>query len=491
MEYFLGVDQGSSGTKGMLIDSAAKEIKIFRAELHTKFYKDGRVEQSASEILRSIREIVRSSLRFAKQKRIKITAIGFALQRSGVLAWDSESLKPIHPLISWRDLRAKSAMDRLTAAESALIRKLTALPLSPSYAGAKIAHLQRRFKTRAVHVGTLDSFIIACLSRGDLFQIEESMAARTLLYDLKGGNWAERLCKILEVKSSRLPKISHSVGYFGDISKIPVRAMIGDQQSSLLGRMTEKYRAVLNLGTIASLSCSTAARIETKLGYVPSLLCSTPTKKDYLVEAISNSCSAINKLISVLLGRRHTFTELSRLCRSVKNPALTFFPLGGYATPYWRYDLENYISDWEGGKNELVCGLVEGLGAFIVCDLIPVLKRDKTRELLVSGGLADFDYLLQFVSDCSGLMLHRLTSGEATARGAALLALAATHSFALQQISKFNSPRFEKSFIPCNTGAKKRIARWLKLRSRILAGNLIQLRKKNCRIGFTSANIVE
>lgn len=291
---YLGIDQGSSSTKAVLLSlpegdywnrrdivSVLDELIIPVPKI---IYGDSTAEQNPEALLATINEVIDWGSRRAEELRRPLSAIGLALQRSGVLAWDHMTGQPLTNVITWADTRFKAEIEALKSV-APHIHRLTGLSPLPNFAAPKIAYLQKIYANSSVHVGTLDSFIMFRLS-GDakIFVTEDTMASRTLLYDLKCGGWTQELCRIFNIEQDRLPKIQPSFGEhlkvrLSNQSLVPITALLGDQQAAILGRGLNQGAdlgsdvgavacgntqrgALLNLGTIASLLVNLGERCD-------------------------------------------------------------------------------------------------------------------------------------------------------------------------------------------------------------------------------------
>ncbi|MFM9122476.1 MAG: glycerol kinase, partial [Actinomycetota bacterium] len=85
-----------------------------------------------------------------------------------------------------------------------------------------------------------DSFVAAVLSNTRLHVTDPSNACVTGLCSLDVASWSSRLCELLRVDIETLPQIVDSSGVIGEASALPgappIAALIGDQQSSLVGQ---------------------------------------------------------------------------------------------------------------------------------------------------------------------------------------------------------------------------------------------------------------
>ena len=92
-------------------------------------------------------------------------------------------------------------------------------------------------------VGTVDSYLVARMTRGTWHVTDVSNASRTLLMDLSTGEWSDELCSLFGVPRDALPDLVPNWGEvattdpasFGGLS-LPIAGMAGDQQSALFGQ---------------------------------------------------------------------------------------------------------------------------------------------------------------------------------------------------------------------------------------------------------------
>lgn len=474
-KLFLGIDQGSSATKAVLLDMHGQHYQEFSIPIATQQLDAFTVEQDPGEILASVRSIADDAIRAATKLRKHIAAIGFSFQRSGVCAWEAQSGAAVHPLISHRDRRFTSQIESLSEHHS-LITEKTGLPPLPNYAAPKIASLQREFPDPKIFISTLDSFIVQQFAGESRFITEDSMASRTMLYSLDGSGWDEELCQIFGVQSSRLPAISSSLGQHGTYRGIPITVLLGDQQASLFSRLAEGTTAVLNLGTGTWVSVFSGGRPIFEPGYVTGVLYSEGSiQRDfkYLLEAVTPASGVIIEFILQKLRAVRQVDEIEHLCRGVSDEKcpIVFAPMGTSGSPDWRGDLPDIVTAWNVSEaSELVRGLIENIGNFVAQNIIGLSKLGiLTAEhypLVVSGGLSDLDFLMQHISDCSGVALARLASREASARGAAIASM--QHLNRGRTRGSFPRSREIKLFQPSSSQAQQRFERWQELRDKVL-----------------------
>src|SRR4029077_10325964 len=130
--------------------------------------------------------------------------------------------------------------DALRAAGHAgLIARKTGLVLDAYFSGTKIAWLldniegARERATRGeLAFGTIDTWLVWNLTDGEAHVTDPSNASRTLLFDIRAGDWDEELLALFGIPRSMLPRIVASSGVCADARiggvGIPIAGIAGD-----------------------------------------------------------------------------------------------------------------------------------------------------------------------------------------------------------------------------------------------------------------------
>ena len=135
--------------------------------------------------------------------------------------WDPATGEPLHRAIVWQDRRTADRCAELRAAgHEPLVRAHTGLVLDPYFSATKIEWLLRevdglaeRARDGRAVFGTIDSWLVWNLTREHA--TDPSNASRTMLYDLRTGDWAEDLCELFGVPVRALPDVRPSMGTLG------------------------------------------------------------------------------------------------------------------------------------------------------------------------------------------------------------------------------------------------------------------------------------
>src|SRR5437764_3860935 len=209
----LAIDQGTTGTTCLVFDPDAELIGRAYREFGQHFPRPGWVEHDAAEIWQVTQAVAGEALDDAGVGHGELAALGITNQRETVLAWDPSTGEPLHRALVWQDRRTAARCDELREqGREALVRERTGLVLDPYFSGTKIEWLlsnvdglrERADSGRAVF-GTIDSWLIFKLT-GER-ATDPSNASRTLLFDIRRGDWDGELLDLFGVPESSLPKV--------------------------------------------------------------------------------------------------------------------------------------------------------------------------------------------------------------------------------------------------------------------------------------------
>lgn len=348
------------------------------------------------------------------------TPLGLASQRSSFLVWEAESLAPRTPLVSWQDRRAAD----WCAAHAALaprVFEFTGLPLSPHYLAPKLAFLlEQRGDLRAgladgsLRVGTLDTWLVA--RWGGPLETDLSMAARTLLVDVRAGDWNEELLALFDIPGDALARVVDSAPRTLELENgLVLAASLADQGSGLIAAVgDDDASALVNLGTGAFVLRPTGARFEPRAGYLAGPVARVAGGPRYALEGTVNGGGA-------------TADRIARGPTSIPDvdPAPMAFCLpdeNGLGAPWWRPEIGFVENDAARAlaapeRRRIV---LEGL-AFRIAGHLDALASDVERVVL-TGGLAREAFLRAALATLAPAPLFVVDEPEATLAGAARLA---------------------------------------------------------------------
>ena len=174
------------------------------------------------------------------------------------MVWDRATGKPIANAIVWQDRRTAPACDRLRARGlGPMIRRKTGLVIDAYFSGTKLQWLlnrvpgaKARARAGALAFGTVDSWLVWNLTGGRQHVTDVSNASRTMLFDIRRGDWDDDLLRLFGVPRTVLPEVRSSSEVYGDChlfgASIPVAGIAGDQQAALFGQACTRPGMVKN-----------------------------------------------------------------------------------------------------------------------------------------------------------------------------------------------------------------------------------------------------
>ncbi len=211
--WTLALDQGGHATRALVFDEAGKTVTRFEVEIGTSHPSAGRVEHDSQKLIESVAECLDQVAIHLGHKTKWVRNAALCTQRSSIACWSKRTGRPLSPVISWQDTRGAQSLPDLSLAEDEVV-DLTGLPLSPHYGASKlrwcldhIAEVGSAERKNDLAFGPLASFILFGLSEGQTFAIDPCNASRTLLWDIRTGQWSQRLLDVFGIDRSLLPTI--------------------------------------------------------------------------------------------------------------------------------------------------------------------------------------------------------------------------------------------------------------------------------------------
>ncbi len=443
MSGVLAIDAGTTGVTAVVVDAAGGITARGYQEFAQHFPHPGWVEHAPEEIWQATLQAVREVL--GQVDASALTSIGITNQRETVLLWDRETLGSPRRAIVWQDRRTADICVRLRdEGHEPRVTELTGLRLDPYFSGTKLAWLAEHeprtwglVEEGRYAVGTVDSYLVARMTRGLEHVTDVSNASRTLLYDLTTGDWSPELCALLGVPLDALPEIVPSWGEvattdprsFLDLS-LPIAGIAGDQQAALFGQTCfDEGDAKCTYGTGSFILVNTGTElVRSDAGLLTTAAWRSPDGTDTfaLEGAIFVTGAAVQWLRDGLqvIG---SAAETEALASTVESSdGVVFVPaLTGLGAPHWDPHARGTIHGLTRGttRAHLVRATLEAI-AFEVRDVLETMDAmgPARTSLRVDGGACANDLLCQLQADQLGIDVQRPRLAETTALGAAFLA---------------------------------------------------------------------
>lgn len=480
--YMIGIDQSTQGTKALLFDEEGKLLERADKPHEQKISSEGYISHDPEEIYRNVCLTVKEVLekyqgrKFAtgmqinseenckeaadpeeKQNgndvenqqsiapsKLRIAGIGISNQRETTVAWNRKTGRPVMDAIVWQCARAEGICKDFTEEEKQQVLEKTGMPLSPYFPAAKMAWILKNSKEAAalaeageLCMGTIDSWLVFCMTKGKEFRTDYSNASRTQLFNLHTLCWDEGLCRLFGIPVESLPEVTASDGAYGltDLEgvlgeAVPIHGVLGDSHGALLGHgCVEKGMVKATYGTGSSLMMNIGPDFAASThGIVTSIAWCREGRVDYCLEGNLNYTGAVITWLKEDLGLIRSAAETEEMARAAKKADTTCLvpAFSGLGAPYWDSEAKACLCGMTRttGRNEIVRAALDCI-ACQVTDILAAMEQDsgmKIEKLCVDGGPTRNSYLMQLQSDLSKALVRVPQAEELSGIGAAYLA---------------------------------------------------------------------
>jgi glycerol kinase len=439
----LSIDAGTTGVTALIITDDGRIASRGYQEFAQHFPHPGWVEHAPEEIWQATLAATRAAL--GGHTGEPPNAIGITNQRETAVLWDRDTLAAPRRAIVWQDRRTSEICERLkNAGHEERVAELTGLRLDPYFTGTKLTWLAENDPTvwegvtgGRVVVGTVDSYLVARLTAGDVHATDPSNASRTLLFDIHDGTWSDELCDLLQVPKAALPEVRRSSGDFGRSDPaaflgldLPIAGIAGDQQAALFGQACfgdGESKCTYGTGSFVLVNTGTTA-VSSDAGLLTTVAWDIGEGLVYALEGAVFVTGAAVQWLRDGLGIISSASETEAVARTVgDSDGVVFVPaLTGLGAPHWDPDARGLITGITRGttRAHLVRATLEAI-AFEVRDVVDVMTRDAgiaIPELSVDGGAAANNLLCELQATQLQVPVRRPQVAETTALGAAFLA---------------------------------------------------------------------
>jgi len=428
----LAIDQGTSGTKAIVVDPEAGVCSLAEVPVHPRYLDGGGVEQDPTELLESVLAAGRAAVASAGRP---IDVVSLANQGETVLAWSPDTGRPLTQAIVWQDRRAEPLCAELSEHAQRFAAE-TGLVLDPYFSAPKLAWLRRNVETDGV-VTTSDTWLLHQLTGA--FVTDATTASRSLVLGLGAEHWNRELLALFGLEDERMPDIVANDVVIGSTSafggEVPVGGIVVDQQAALLGQAClDAGMAKCTFGTGAFLLANTGkVAVRSKSGLTSSVAWRVAGEDTFCVDGqVYTAASAVRWLAS--LGIVTGAEQLDAVSATDSEGVMCVPALAGLAAPWWQSSATATVSGMtlSTGRGHLVRALLEGIAAQ-VGELVTAIQADASttsthlNRLRVDGGLTQSSVLVQAVADVLQVPVDVYPSAHATALGAAALADLSLH----------------------------------------------------------------
>ena len=440
----MALDAGTTSNRCILFNEKGEICSIAQKEFRQFFPKPGWVEHDANEIWSTQLGVCVEAMSKIDASAADIAAIGITNQRETAIVWDKNTGEPVYHAIVWQCRRTSEYCDSLI--EKGLkdsFRNKTGLVIDAYFSATKIKWIldnvkgaRERAEKGDLLFGTVETWLIWKLTKGQVHVTDYSNASRTMLFNIQELKWDEEILKELDIPMSMLPEVKPSSQVYGltDDSffggPIPIAGAAGDQQAALFGQTCFKKGDAKNTyGTGCFLLMNTGDKpVFSNNGLVTTIAWGIDGRVEYALEGSIFVAGAAIQWLRDEMRFIDSAADSDYMARKEKDtngcyvvPAFT-----GLGAPYWDQYARGTIVGITRGVNKyhIIRATLESI-AYSANEVIKAMEADAgipITNVKVDGGASANNFLMQSQSDISNVPIKRPACVETTALGAAYLA---------------------------------------------------------------------
>ncbi|HIW51921.1 MAG TPA: glycerol kinase GlpK, partial [Candidatus Alistipes excrementipullorum] len=407
-QYILALDQGTSSSRAIVFDEKGSICSVAQREFRQIFPKSGWVEHDPHEIWSSQASVIAEAITMMDINGLNIAGIGITNQRETTIVWDTDTEEPIYNAIVWQDRRTSDYCDELKKQGlTEMIRQKTGLIIDAYFSATKIKWIldnvpgaRKRAEKGKLMFGTVDTWLIWRLTRGEVHVTDVSNASRTMLFNINTLEWDKELLELFGIPESMMPEVKSSSEVYGHTKttifahKVPIAGIAGDQQAALFGQMCTEPGMVKNTyGTGCFLLMNSGDKpILSKNNLLTTVAWKIGDRVNYALEGSIFVGGSVVQWLRDGLGAIKSSAEVEELASRVPDTNGVYFvpAMTGLGAPWWDQYARGTIVGISRGTTtaHIARAALEGI-AFQTMDITDAMSRDAgipLKELKVDGG---------------------------------------------------------------------------------------------------------
>lgn len=449
MEYLIGIDLGTSGTKTVLFDRLGQVIAAKTVEYPMYQEKNGWAEQDPADWWNASVSTLKSVISESGVDPADIKGLGISGQMHGLVMLDEEG-KILRRSIIWCDQRTGEECRELTekVGKERLI-EITANPAMTGFTASKILwvrnHEPEIFR-RCAHILLPKDYVRYMLT--GVFATEVSDASGMQLLDVPNRCWSREVLQKLDIDPALLGKVYESPEITGAVTEqaaqltglkagTPVVGGAGDNAAAAVGTgVVRDGRAFTTIGTSGVVFAHTDRLTIDPQGRVHTFCCAVPGA--WHVMGVTqgaglslkwfrdNFCGAEKETAAGMGVDPYVLMDREAERSPIGCQRLLYLPyLMGERTPHLDPDCRGVFFGLSAihTKRDMLRAVMEGV-TFSQRDSLEILRSMGTdiSEMLACGGGGSSPLWRQMLADVYDCPVRTVKSKEGPALGAAILA---------------------------------------------------------------------
>jgi gluconokinase len=464
-ECVLGADIGTTGARAVAFDLQGRQLHAVSADYPLHNPHPGWAEQDPNQVCEGITRCVRQIGAWAADNGYRPRALGLSAILHSLIPIDRTG-DPLGPSIIWADTRSVAEAEEIKQEIDplALYRRVGG-PVHPMYSTAKLRWLRRHrpdvYQRAAAFVG-IKEFVVRRWT-GQLI-CDRSVASGTGLYNGMAGAWDDQALLLAGITAGQLPPVIETTAKL-DITPAQLRDLGLPEDCALIAGAGDGVLQTIGTGCVSPGQMVAMVATSGAIRSVVDRFQTDPKARTwcyYLADDRWVVGTAINNggLVYAWLRDQLAGAALDARTQGVRRPAasggsgdendetgavtledlnrwaaevppgsngLVFLPyLAGERSPNWNGDARGLLFGLSLAHDyrHLARATLEGVGYRMRTIFEPMEEvAGAAHEIRAAGGFIRSPLWLQIVSDILGRPLRLVESPEASALGAAQLAM--------------------------------------------------------------------
>lgn len=439
MNYLLGIDVGTTGTKAFLFSEDGREIAHAYRSYPTQSPEIGWREQDPEHWWQAVKATIREVCRDPAQA-CAVAAIALSSQGGTLVAVD-HAMHPVRPAIVWSDKRCDAEYDAYIreAGDARTMYETTGWHLGKSQNAMQIrwmrAHAPEQFQAAAMFLSVPDYLSMRMTG---IAAVDLSNAGINQLADIRKGCYDACILRFCGITERQLPKLVHSGDVIGHLTPQAAAELGLSTQTVLVAGAHDQYAVALGAG----LCKEGDMLIGTGTCWVVTAIAGTPDFRSGLSQSVSavpgkwgflwslpSGGVCMEWLRSSLAGGEngnslsYEAINAEAANRRAAENGLFFYPFSGRAAHNQSFTRASFIGlDLSHDRFDLARAIMEGVAFQIVWMMETFSVQPSKEGLKLAGGACKSELWCQILADIAGLPVRIPEVSDLACVGAAILA---------------------------------------------------------------------
>lgn len=452
MRTFVGLDVGTTGVKGILVDEQGNVLAVENERLPLITPQPAWAEQDPYDWWEAVKKVLKRLSERARSMNARIESIATSGQMHSLVVIDREG-KVLRNAILWCDQRTHVECQEATEilGGEGNVLKMVGNPILTGFTLPKILWLRKNEPEvyEKIYKFMLPKDFINYMLTGNI-KTEHSDASGTVMYDVSKMDWNLDVLRELKIPAEMLPEILPSNGVVGEV-KPDVAEDLGlkgtlvvaggaDNACAALGiAVTDPGDVMVSLGTSGTVVAPTVSGSPDPKGRVHFFAHTVPGMR-YHMGVMLTATYSLEWFKERFLneGYEEINDEVEKV--PIGSNGVLFLPyLNGERTPhrdpYARgvfFGISSFNSKWD-----VVRAIFEGV-AFGIKDSFDILKElgVEIKSVRITGGGSKSKVWNKMLADMTGFEIEKPYVDEGASYGAAILAFSGVSGEHPAKISK-------------------------------------------------------